>query len=120
MMVAEDNKFDSAIDWLNSLVWDEVPRIDTFFETYFGVEAGAYATACGRYLWSSLAGRTLVPGIQADMALVLIGGQGLRKTKAIKSLVRADDLYVEIDLSDDDADQARKMPRQTDCGNRRA
>jgi predicted P-loop ATPase len=109
MMVAEDNKFDSAIDWLNTLVWDGVPRVDAFFERYFGIEGGDYPTACGRYLWTSLAGRTLVPGIQADMALVLIGGQGLHKTKAIKALVRSHDLYVEIDLGDDDADQARKM-----------
>ena len=109
LKIAEEKKFDSAIDWLQSLKWDGAPRVEAFLQKYFGVAPSPYVTACSRYLWTALAGRTLVPGVQADMAPVLIGGQGLRKTKGIQAMVRGPEFYCEIDLSDDDDDSVRKM-----------
>ncbi|KOP32853.1 replication protein, partial [Xenorhabdus sp. GDc328] len=33
LLVADENPFDSAIEWLNSLKWDGIPRIERFYHT---------------------------------------------------------------------------------------
>ncbi|CRL45117.1 Virulence-associated protein E [Sodalis glossinidius str. 'morsitans'] len=57
MLVADENPFDSAIEWLNGVDWDGVPRVKTFFETYFDVEPSEYTSAVSLYAWTALAGR---------------------------------------------------------------
>jgi predicted P-loop ATPase len=37
LRVAEGNTFDSAIEWVQSLRWDGVPRVERFFEPWRGV-----------------------------------------------------------------------------------
>lgn len=107
--VAEEHSFDSAIEWINGLQWDGVPRIDTFLSKYFSTEDTDYARAVSRYMWTAMAGRVLTPGCQADMALILVGGQGLQKSSAIMALVPDKDQYVKIDLDSRDDEQARQM-----------
>lgn len=108
---ADKHSFDSAIDWLNNTVsdWDGVPRIDTFFIDYMGVEDSDYTRAVARYLWTALAGRVLEPGVKADMVPILVGPQGYRKSSAIAALVPSMKLFVEIDLADRDDNLARMM-----------
>lgn len=108
---AADREFDSAQEWLRRLRWDGVPRVDRFFTDYLGTvrDNRGYAIAVSRYLWTALAGRVLVPGIQADMVPILYGEQGLRKTSAIRALVPSDDFYATIDMSVRDDDTARLM-----------
>lgn len=107
--VAAQNRMDSAIEWLRRLEWDGVPRIATFFPTYFGTEDSAYTRAASVYTWTALAGRTLTPGCQADMVPVFISGQGARKTSAIKAIAPHNDAYVEINLTQRDTDLSRKL-----------
>lgn len=108
--VGQQHAFDSAIDWLHGLpAWDGVPRVDSFCTRYLGAEPGAYATAVSRYWWTAHAGRVLVPGIQADMAIILISGQGTGKTSALKAIVPGPEHYVELSLSDRDDDLSRLM-----------
>ena len=106
--VAEENAFDSAQNWLGSLpAWDGVERCPTFLAQYFGTEDTPYTRAVGLYLWTALAGRVLEPGCQADMALVLQGSQGLRKTSGVAALAPTDKQFAEIDLSKPDDALAR-------------
>lgn len=108
--VAQQHAFDSAIDWLHSLpAWDGVPRVESFCATYLGAERSAYATAVSRYWWTAHAGRVLEPGIQADMAIVLISGQGTGKTSSIKAMVPSHEHYVELSMDDRDDDLSRAM-----------
>ena len=109
LSIAEENEFDSAIDWLTSLKHDSQKRCETFLIDYFGVEDTAYHRAASLYLLTSMAGRVLMPGCQADMSVILVGGQGAKKTTAVKALVPDLDLFVSIDLSKDEDDLARKM-----------
>lgn len=110
----DDFRFDSAIEWLENLeAWDGVPRIDSFLVQYFGTEDTPYATAVGRYLWSALAGRTLKPGVKADMAVILQGEQGVIKSTAIAALAPCEDQFGEICLGDKEADLARSMRGKT-------
>lgn len=109
--VAERNRIDSAVEWLTHRVpaWDGTERIDGFFPRYFSTADTPYTRACSAYLWTALAGRTLLPGVQADMVPVLIGKQGLRKTTGVKALVPSPEQFVELSLQAKDEELARKM-----------
>jgi hypothetical protein len=108
--VAQQNRFDSAILWLEGLpVWDGVPRVDSFFSTYGGVDNTPYTRAVGAYLWTALAGRVLVPGCKADMVPVLSGPQGFRKSSLVAAIPPDPEFFAEIDLAAKDDDTARLL-----------
>lgn len=107
--VGREQQFDSAKQWAATLVWDGVPRVTSFFATYFGTEDNDYTRAVARYTWSALAGRCMVPGVKADMAPVLIGLQGAGKTSAVEVFSPIKDAFVEIALDRKDDDIARSL-----------
>ena len=108
--VADTNRFDSAIEWLNAIdPWDGVPRIDTFLCNYMGAENNEYVRAVGAYMWTALAGRVLEPGCQVDMVPILEGKQGVRKTSAVKAIVPHKELFCNVSFTEKDDDLARKM-----------
>lgn len=109
LLVASENQFDSAQEWLTGLQWDGVERVDTFLRDHYSVEDTAYTRAVSRYLWTALAGRVLEPGCQADMAVVLVGGQGKGKTTSVKAMVPAPEHFVEVRLDHRDEDAARQL-----------
>ncbi|MEE9356588.1 MAG: VapE domain-containing protein [Methylococcaceae bacterium] len=106
---AKQNKYDSAKRWTEQLVWDGVPRVDKFFAGYLGCEDTDLSREAGRYLFSALAGRALVPGIKADMVPILIGDQGAMKSSVIESLAPREGWFGEIGLTDDEANRARQL-----------
>ena len=112
-LVAAENSFDSAIDWLESLEWDGVERCGTFYSAFFGVPDSPYSRAVSAYTWTALAGRCLEPGVKADMVPVLIGLQAAGKTTAIEALAPVNDaresVFVEINLTKKDEDIARSL-----------
>ncbi len=109
LLVADDNKFDSAVVWLNRQQWDGVPRVERFWSTYFKTADTPYTRAASRYTWTALAGRVLSPGCQADMVPILIGKQGTRKTTGVSAMAPSADTFVELSLDVHDTDLARKM-----------
>jgi predicted P-loop ATPase len=108
-LVADDNRFDSAIQWLRTLEWDGTPRIESFLTTYMGVTDSEYVRAVSRYMWTAMAGRVLSPGCEAPMAPVFVGRQGAGKTRAVKALAPAIDFYSELNLAERDAEASRRM-----------
>jgi len=111
LYIAKMKYHDSAIIWLTDEVpqWDGINRIDTFLSKYFGAEDNRYTRSCSQYLWSSLAGRILNPGVKADMVIVIIGDQGCGKSTGVAAICPDLEFFTEIDFNDKDADQARKM-----------
>ena len=103
------NAVDTAIRWLTGLSWDGVPRIHRFAVECWGWEDDAYAEAVGSYVWTALAGRVLQPGVRADMAPILVGAQGIKKTTAIQAMAPHEDMYAEIKLDERDDDLSRKL-----------
>ena len=80
---------DSALDWADTLEWDGVPRIDSFFSKYIPVkESLDHAKAAARYWWLSAAARLLEPthGAKADILVTLKGTQGTRKSSAVEAM----------------------------------
>lgn len=108
-LVARENQFDSAIEWLNQQGWDGVGRVSTFLSTYYGVEDSEYGRAVSLYIWSALAGRVLVPGIKADMVPIFVGLQGTFKSTSVKALAPSVESFAEFNLAARDADLSRKM-----------
>lgn len=109
LLVASENPFDSAIEWLESLSWDGTPRIEQFLCRYFGAEDSGYSRAVSSYLWSALAGRVLAPGCKADMVPILVGEQGIRKSTAVAALVPAPEFFTEVSFNEKDDDLSRRM-----------
>ncbi|MEB0056492.1 VapE domain-containing protein [Variovorax sp. LG9.2] len=107
--IAEEHEFDSAILWIESLVWDGVKRVGTFLSTYAGAGDTPYTHAVSRYLWTALAGRVLQPGCKVDMAPVLVGAQGARKSSLVVAMVESMEHYVEVDLREKDDNLSRRM-----------
>jgi predicted P-loop ATPase len=107
-MVAQNRCFDSAQAWIAALpAWDGVPRVDAFCSTYLGAAPSLYATAVARYLWSAMPGRILRPGTQADMSVILVSAQGTGKSSSIRAIAPMKDYYIDLSLSDRDADLSR-------------
>jgi hypothetical protein len=90
----------SLTTWLNSLRWDKTKRLDTFFAHTYGAEYSTYTSACGYVLFISAVARAYQPGCQADVVVVLIGDQGIGKSRGIADLVPDSTWYTD-DLGGD-------------------
>ncbi len=78
--VAERNKYHPVMDYLKSLIWDGIPRLDTWLVDYVGAEDTEYIRAVGpRWMISGVA-RIYEPGCKADCVLILEGPQGIFKS----------------------------------------
>jgi predicted P-loop ATPase len=103
------NAIDTATEWLSRLRWDGVERIARFAVDCWGWEDTPYSWAVGEYVWTALAGRVMQPGVRADMAPILVGAQGIRKTTLIQAMAPSEEFYAEIKLNDRDDDLSRKL-----------
>jgi hypothetical protein len=109
LLVAEKKRFDSAQLWLDQLTWDGVPRVETFFSTYFRTEDTEYTRSVGRYLWTALAGRVVEPGVKADMVPVAVGDQGTGKSSGVAAIVPDPMFFAEVSFGEKEDDLSRKM-----------
>ncbi|MCX5542591.1 bifunctional DNA primase/polymerase [Paraburkholderia sp. CNPSo 3076] len=109
------NKFDSAQTWLSALGWDGMPRIEEFLPRYLGTEDSPYHRGIGLYWWTAMAGRVMKPGVKADMAPILVGKQGLKKSTALQRLVPEEMHFAEISLSTKDEELTRLVQGKLIC-----
>lgn len=85
-VVAQSKSFHPVQDYLNSLHWDGINRLDSWLHSYLGCNTSSYTSAVGaRWLISAVA-RVFSPGIKADCCLILEGEQGTLKSTALKAL----------------------------------
>lgn len=105
--VADEHVFDSAQQWLESLPpWDGIPRVDSFLAKAFGTGEGPYQTAVSRYMWSGLAGRVIEPGVKAEMVVVLVSMQGVRKSASLAAMAPQKEWFAEIGFTGSADDKA--------------
>lgn len=71
-------------DWLDSLVWDQTPRINDFFTRAMHIEPSAYVSAVGKNFWVSMVARIYKPGCKADEMVILEGLQGCLKSTSLE------------------------------------
>jgi putative DNA primase/helicase len=89
--VAHANQYDPVLEYLKSLTWDGVPRVDSWLVRYCGAVADTpdlvkYTTEVGSRWLLQAAARVLHPGCKADCVIILEGRQGIRKSTALKIL----------------------------------
>lgn len=75
-------------DYLKGLTWDGTERLDTMLIRWFGAEDNAYVRAAARKWACAAVARVFRPGIQMDNMLVLVGGQGIGKSRFPKIMAK--------------------------------
>jgi hypothetical protein len=85
-MALERRRTDVVQEMFKQLVWDGVPRLDTWGSDYFETDFPAYANEWGRLLITSLTLRVLYPGTKVDCAFILAAAQGIGKTTFFEEL----------------------------------
>ncbi len=83
---ALNNKVHKLRDFLASLVWDGVPRLDTLLIDYFGAEDSIYSREAIRKTLVGAVARIFSPGIKFDTMLILAGKQGIGKSTFFRRL----------------------------------
>lgn len=86
VQAARTNSYNPLQDYLNGLVWDGIPRIDTVYIDYFGDEDTAYTRAVGRKSLVAAVARALQPGVKHDEMVVISGPQGTYKSTFIERI----------------------------------
>lgn len=84
--VANKNKFHPIKEFIESVEWDGVPRIDRLFVQYLGAEDTHYVRQVTRKMLLAAITRLYDPGAKFDEMLVLIGSQGAHKSSLIAKL----------------------------------
>lgn len=89
-MACLKNRKNKIKDYLTSLEWDGVKRLDTLLIDYFGAEDNIYTRAVMRKSLAAAVARTMYPGTKFDCMLVLGGPQGIGKSTFFQKLGKGD------------------------------
>lgn len=106
---AKENPIDTAQEWASSLVWDGVPRAETFFIDYLGADDTPYTRAAALSFWSGAGGRLTRPGTKQDQTVILVGKQGIAKSTSIRAMVPDDEWAGAINFTMTEDARIRRM-----------
>jgi hypothetical protein len=84
--VAGDNRVNPPRDYFTSLVWDGVPRINSWIHHAYGTPDDELNQAIGANWLKGLVKRVMQPGCQFDEVLALESPQGYRKSSSLRVL----------------------------------
>lgn len=79
-------RFHPIRDYLNGLLWDGVPRLDTMIIDYLGAADNTLTRAMTRKAFVAAVARVMRPGTKWDYILTLLGGEGLGKSTILKRM----------------------------------
>lgn len=88
--VASDIKIHPVRDYLASLRWDGISRLETWVLDFLGAEDTKLNRTFGALWMISAVARVMKPGTKCDHMLILEGPQGAKKSTALKTLVGAE------------------------------
>ncbi len=80
LAVAQQNKLNPVVSYLESQVWDGVPRIRNWLTTYVRVQETDYTKAVGELVLRAAIRRTYDSGCKYDYMVVLEGDEGIGKS----------------------------------------
>lgn len=83
-LCGNNHRIDPVKSYLDSLTWDNVPRLDTLYIDYLGAEDNAYTRAVTRKAFVAAVARTYKPGIKFDCMTILAGPQGVGKSTLLR------------------------------------
>lgn len=85
--IARQHRYHPVKDYLNSLRWDGVPRLDRLLVDYARAEDTELHRVLGQRWALSCVARVMEPGCKLDTVLVLVGGQGVGKSSLFAAMV---------------------------------
>jgi predicted P-loop ATPase len=80
--------FHPVRDYLNSVIWDGTPRLDTLLIDYLGAKDTELTRAMTRKHFTAAVARVMRPGVKYDYVLTLIGPEGIGKSSLIRTMGR--------------------------------
>lgn len=83
-LVSYKHKFNDVKEYLESLKWDGVPRLDTLLHDYLGAEDNVYTRAVSRKSFTAAVARAMEPGVKYDYMPILVGPQGIGKSTFLR------------------------------------
>jgi predicted P-loop ATPase len=86
LRVATDNRVNPPKDYFTSLVWDKVPRLNSWLHHAYGTPDDDLHQSIGSNWMKGLVKRTIFPGCQFDEVLALVSKQGYRKSTSLRVL----------------------------------
>ncbi len=88
-IVGEQNKINEVKQYLQSLTWDGVKRVDTLLSVYLGAEDTLYTRAVMRKSLCAAVARAIVGGVKYDNMPIITGPQGIGKSTFLAILGKA-------------------------------
>lgn len=85
---ASIHAFNEVQRYIDGLVWDGVPRLDTLLIDYLGAKDTAYNRAVCRKSFTAAIARAMSPGCKYDTMLILAGPQGIGKSTLLDKMSR--------------------------------
>lgn len=112
LAIAHENPYHPVCDYLDGLVWDGTPRIDTWLADYCGADDTELNGEFGSKLLIAGVRRIKQPGVKFDTMLVLEGAQGAGKSQVAQLLaVRPEWFCGSLNLTSDDKSKAEMLAR---------
>jgi predicted P-loop ATPase len=87
-LCAHRHSFNEVQEWLKSLQWDGVKRVDTLLIDYLGAADTIYTRAVSRKAIVAGVARVMMPGCKYDNMPILAGPQGIGKSTFLRLLGR--------------------------------
>lgn len=87
-LCAHRHSFNEVQEWLRSLKWDGVKRVDTLLTVYLGAADSVYTRAVSRKAIVAGVARAMQPGCKYDNMPILAGPQGIGKSTFLRLLGR--------------------------------
>lgn len=87
-VLAIKTSFHPVRDYLQSVKWDGVKRVDTLLIDFLGALDSGYTRTVIRKILVAAVARIFDPGVKFDHVLVLVGRQGLKKSTLVAKLGR--------------------------------
>lgn len=108
-IIANENKYHPICEYLNSLEWDETPRIGHALTEYFGADESDYTYEVLKVFMLGAINRVFHPGCKFDTMLCLIGGQGCGKSTFFRFMSLVDEWFTDDLKKLDDENVFRKL-----------
>lgn len=85
---AATHAFNDVQNYINGLIWDGQPRLDTLFIDYLGADDSLYVRTVTRKAFTAAVARAMNPGCKFDNMLILCGPQGIGKSTILDKMSR--------------------------------
>ena len=108
-IVSNENKYHPIRDYLESLVWDGIPRIENMLPHFLGAEKSKYTIGIMKMHMLAAISRIYEPGIKYDIMLCLVGSQGAGKSTFFRLLAVKDEWFSDDLRKLDDDNVYRKL-----------